>query len=270
MNVVRRPGSTHRLGNPRTALARPTADLARSKANVSAHGLAGQQFVHGTSEGHDVVSLAANHVRPIPAWCGGPVLILREAQHQGREAVTELRRLLGLPRDSPEGLPTRAGDEMRSDPRKIRVAAVMDRRPVRRRRRGQLTGPISYRLTVPSLTFLDVTGPAMRPWSEPPPTKPTLRVSGSGNASLPDMSRWMSICRGRGTSGHPEGLTRSTSGSAGLGDYSAGSPAARVIDVELFGSGDATVTATDRIGATRRGNGDITDVGSPSRVDRTR
>jgi hypothetical protein len=131
-------------------------------------------------------------------------------------------------------------------------------------------GGITYALTVPPLTSLDVSGSGSATGVGILTGAAQLRDSGSGGATVTGVNL-TSVVVDLSGSGDVELGGRAATAKVtltGSGGYHAAALTTAETDIEVAGSGDASVNATDRLSATTSGSGSITYTGNPPQVDR--
>ena len=131
-------------------------------------------------------------------------------------------------------------------------------------------GEISYALTVPPLGSLELSCSGSAQGAGVLTGDAQISASGSGAANLTDLDLSNLVVDLSG-SGNIElsgrALTQRVTVS-GSGGYTGSALASEQADVEVSGSGSATVDVTGRLSATVSGSGDITYTGNPSQIDR--
>ena len=132
------------------------------------------------------------------------------------------------------------------------------------------TGEISYDLTVPPMTSVELEGSGSIDGIGVLTGDAQVNASGSGSTTLTalDLTSVVVDLSGSGDvqlTGTAESSQVTLSGS---GRYDGAQLATGDTDIETSGSGDASVDVTGRLGATVSGSGSITYTGNPTTVDR--
>ena len=133
-----------------------------------------------------------------------------------------------------------------------------------------VNGSISYTLTVPALTGIEIEGSGNVIGTAVLAGDARLTISGSGTATLTDLelSDLSADLSGSGDmvlSGTSSTTTVELSGS---GDYDASALTAAHISVDSSGSGSVRVNVTEHLSVTSSGSGDVAYSGNPAQVDR--
>lgn len=131
------------------------------------------------------------------------------------------------------------------------------------------SGDISYALTVPPLTSLDLSGSGSATGVGVLTGDAQLRDSGSGGATVTGVDLTSVVVDLTG-SGNVELGGRAVSAkvtSTGSGDFNGSALTTTRTEIDVQGSGDAAVNATAQLTATVSGSGDITYTGSPAEID---
>jgi predicted small secreted protein len=147
-----------------------------------------------------------------------------------------------------------------------------------------------YRVTLPALSLLEISGSADVRAEDFSSDSLTIRINGSGNVTfahlnaqslaarlsgsgdliLPDVTAKSMVAEINDSgqmeaSGETESLTVRTSGS---GELLAEKLKATIVDVEVNGSGNATVWAIDRLDVSISGSGDVRYLGLPELTEK--
>jgi hypothetical protein len=129
-------------------------------------------------------------------------------------------------------------------------------------------GGISYALTVPPLTSLDVSGSGSATGVSILTGDAQLRDSGSGGATVTGVNL-TSVVVDLSGSGDVELGGQAAAAKvtvAGSGDYNGSALVTDQTEVNADGSGAASVNATKRLVATVSGSGDVTYLGNPAEI----
>ena len=131
------------------------------------------------------------------------------------------------------------------------------------------SGEISYALTVPPVTSVELSGSGSASGVGVLTGDAQVAVSGSGSATLTGLSLSSIVVDLTGSGNVQLSGTAQTSRIIldGSGDYDGSALVTAESDIATSGSGDATVNATDRLGATSSGSGSITYSGNPASVE---
>jgi hypothetical protein len=127
---------------------------------------------------------------------------------------------------------------------------------------------ISYALTVPALTSLDISGSGSATGVGILTGDAQLRDSGSGGAMVTGVTVSSVVVDLSGSGdvelGGKAGTAKVTV--SGSGDYTGSALVTDQTEVDVDGSGSASVNATQRLTATVSGSGDVTYVGNPAQI----
>jgi len=131
-------------------------------------------------------------------------------------------------------------------------------------------GGISYALTVPPLTSLDISGSGSANGIGILTGDAQLRDSGSGDATVTGVNLTSVVVDLSGSGdvelGGQAGIAKVTV--SGSGNYTGAALVTEQTEVELDGSGGASVNATRRLAATVDGSGDVRYTGNPTEISK--
>ena len=139
-----------------------------------------------------------------------------------------------------------------------------------RKSRSVDTGEISYALTVPPMTSVELEGTGSIDGIGVLAGDAQVNASGSGSMSLTalDLTNVVVDLSGSGDV-ELSGTARSSHVTlSGSGYYNGSQLATTDTDIGISGSGDASVSVTGRLGASVSGSGSVTYTGNPASVDR--
>jgi hypothetical protein len=131
------------------------------------------------------------------------------------------------------------------------------------------SGEISYALTVPPVTSIEISGSGSVAGVGVLAGDAQVIVSGSGSATQPGLVLSSVVVDLTGSGNVQLAGTAETSRITidGSGQYDGSDLVTAETDVDSSGSGDAAVHATQRLGARASGSGSITYTGNPATVD---